>query len=670
MPSFARRIAAWMRARHAVGMAPLAVVGVLAALSLVGSAHAQGDDTPDFVVIKSSTDRPTYAPGDTARVTLDLKIDPAIHINAHIPTAEYQWPLDITWTDVAGLQVSSTDWPKPILKAFEFTDGEKIAVLENHALIVVSVKIAADAATGPLTLRGNLGAQGCNHSTCFAPQHDDFTVAISVGAPGAAPGSAPGASSGAVAAPPPEPVPTPADASAMPPGGILETEEPASASAEVSGGARVDGEGKQPFDCPVNVKGAQDKPLLWVFLAAYMGGILLTFTPCVLPLVPITIGIFARQQATGGKPVVPALMYVLGLALTYAVLGTFAALTGNLFGSALQNQWVLLGIGAILFALALSMFGVWNFDLPAGLRNRIGGFKTGPIGPMLMGGAMGIVAAPCVGPFVVSLLTYVANLGSRMPGAQAAALGGALFFVLATGLGTPFFLVALGAGSLRPGEWMDSVKRIFGFIILGVVLWFLRPLIANLHPDAFFIGLILLLVAATIYFFITAKGPAHGPRLRTAHRVLGMLSFVASLVLVAFLVRGGTEEAASKDGFVAFSEQAVAKATAAGQPIVIDFGAEWCAACKELEHQTFPSDAVRKAAEGFVLLRADLTKDDDPAVQALRKRYKVRGLPTVIFLDATGKEIDGLRLTGFEGPEAFALRLKCAGSVPVAQGGG
>ena len=102
---------------------------------------------------------------------------------------------------------------------------------------------------------------------------------------------------------------------------------------------------------------------------------------------------------------------------------------------------------------------------------------------------------------------------------------------------------------------------------------------------------------------------------------------------------------------------------------MIDFGAEWCAACKELEHQTFPSDAVRKAAGGFVLLRADLTKDDDPAVQALRKRYKVRGLPTVIFLDATGKEIDGLRLTGFEGPEAFALRLKCAGSVPVAQAG-
>jgi thiol:disulfide interchange protein DsbD len=286
-----------------------------------------------------------------------------------------------------------------------------------------------------------------------------------------------------------------------------------------------------------------------------------------------------------------------------------------------------------------------------------------------MGLTMGIVAAPCVGPFVVSLLTYVANLGARMPGAQAAALGGALFFVLALGLGTPFFLVALGAASLRPGEWMDSVKRIFGFIILGVVLWFLRPVISGLHADAFLLGLVLLLISATIYFFVTGGRHGHGARLQVAHRALGAISLVGAAILVGLLARGGGAAAAvAKDGFVAYSDQAVADARAEGRPVVIDFGAEWCAACKELEHQTFPADAVRKEGESFVRLRADLTKNEDPAVLALRKRYSVRGLPTVIFLDTAGVEVDGLRLTGFEAPDAFVLRLKCAGSVDVVQG--
>lgn len=642
------------------------------------AAHAQDDDggVPDYVAVKVSTDRESYRAGETARVTLEMKIDPRVHINAHVPTVDYQYPTDVAWGEASGLAVSADDiaWPKPLMKAFEFTEGAKIAVLEGTQKITIPVRVAPDATPGTLSLPGTFSAQGCTHSVCYAPQFDEFVVNLVIAAAGAAPSSVTAGEAAAAADAATD------DASAIPPaaadpqpgpGDPLDDPDapPEPAAPDLSTAPAIDGEGKPAFDCPVDAdaaKGTKDRPLLWVFLASYMGGILLTFTPCVLPLVPITIGIFARQQNQGGRPVVPALMYVLGLALVYAALGTSAALTGNLFGAALQNKWVLIAIAALLFALALSMFGLWNLELPAGLRNRIGGFKAGPIGPMFMGGAMGIVAAPCVGPFVVSLLTYVANLGATMPGPKAAAIGGALFFVLAVGLGTPFFVVALGAASLRPGEWMDGVKRVFGFIILGVVLWFLRPVFGAHGTAVFQWGLVAVLASAAAYFFVTAKAPEHGPRLRGIHRIGAAAAAIATIALAIVVARGAGGPAAGADGFVAYSHEAVEQAKAEGQPIVIDFGATWCIVCKELEHKTFPTEQVRDAGKDFARLRADLTEEGSPAVKELRRRYAVRGLPTVIFLDSTGKEIEGLRLTGFEGPEGFSLRLKCASSFDLA----
>ncbi len=660
----------------------------LALVTVLGASVARGQDDGsgyDYVSLSAKTDRASYHAGDKATVTLEFKIDPRVHINAHVPTEEWQFPTNVEFADHAGLQLSEIEWPKPNLKEFEFSDGKKIAVLEGAQQATFQVTIPANAKPGALTVSGKFKAQGCTHAACFAPQSDEFNVALQVEAGGASSAAPAGTSSpappgsGSASAPPrpAEPAAAPSATAAAPaepePQTAAPTEttpaQPATTSGEVPAAAAasptpaaLDGENHaKAFDCPVNTPPPPPQRLILVFMLSYMGGILLAFTPCVLPLVPVTIGIFARQQSSGGKPVVPALMYVFGLAVVYSALGTSAALTGNLFGSALQSTWVRVGMSAFLFALALSMFGLWDLNLPAGFRNRIGGFKSGPIGPLLMGGAMGLVAAPCVGPLVASLLTYVANLGARMPTTQAAIIGGALFFVLALGIGTPFFIVALGAASIRPGEWMDSVKRFFGFAILGAVLWFLLPI---LGPVLFKWGVVVLVAAAAIFFLATARGPHVSDRLKLVHRVIGTTAAVSGVVLAAFFLL--RRETGPDDGFVKYSEEALTQSIGAARPVVIDFGADWCIACKELEHKTFPADEVRKEEKDFTLLRANLTEEDAPDVKALREKFSVGSLPTVIFLDTAGKEIKDLRLVGFEKPELFALRLKCVTSVTVA----
>jgi thioredoxin:protein disulfide reductase len=281
---------------------------------------------------------------------------------------------------------------------------------------------------------------------------------------------------------------------------------------------------------------------------------------------------------------------------------------------------------------------------------------------MAMGGAMGLVAAPCVGPLVVSLLTYVAEMGSRMATPAAALLGGSLFFALSVGMGLPFFLVALGAGSLRPGEWMVTVKKIFGFIILGIVLFFLRPLIG---APAFQWGVVLLLAAAGGYFVLHSRSPRHAARARGAIATVGALAFVGMVVWGGLVLRSMGAGGVREHAFIAYSDDALARAKADRRPVIIDFGAEWCIACKELEHQTFPDGRVQSRMKEFVSLRADMTQDT-PETEALYKKWGIRGLPTIVFLGSDGEEIRALRLSAFEKPDKFVLRLDCVTAIDVA----
>jgi Thiol:disulfide interchange protein len=334
---------------------------------------------------------------------------------------------------------------------------------------------------------------------------------------------------------------------------------------------------------------------------------------------------------------------VLGMSVTYSALGVAAALTGQLFGAALQNPVVIGVIVAVLVALALSMFGLWELKVPNWAVKASGG-RTGYLGAGLMGLLVGFVAAPCIGPFVLGLLTYVGRTGNPL-------LGFVLFFALAMGLGLPYLLLGTFTGAINKmpasGAWMVGVRKVFGVILLALAVYFLKPLLPA-AAAAWLMGLTLIL--GGLYMLVIERTAHEQP---TIDRVMRLLAAILLVVGVLQLPRGG-ENAARELTWQPYDRAAVERAVSDGRPVIVDFFADWCAPCKELDEKTFADPRVRSALAGYARFKVDLTRSTE-ANQRLIARYGVQGVPTVI-LFRNGREVD--RLTGFEPPERFLTRVE------------
>jgi len=375
--------------------------------------------------------------------------------------------------------------------------------------------------------------------------------------------------------------------------------------------------------------------LLLVLLSIFAGGLALNLTPCVYPVIPLTVGYFGRQSSgSKGRLFALAAIYVLGMATMYSILGVVAALSGRLFGSMLQNPWVLTAIAAALVAMALSMFGIWEIRMPTALMNRAGA-RAGVAGAYGMGLFVGVVAAPCIGGFIVGLLAFVAAR-------QDPYLGFLFFFVLSLGLGLPYLFLAAYSGRLarlpRAGEWMEGVKKIFGWILLAMAAYFLRSVVP---PPLGKWLLPLVLVIGAVAILVTRLGLRWPIKAGAAVVLIGIAIFFVPREL-----KGWQPYAADVVG--------------AGRPAVIDFSADWCLPCLELEKKTFSDPRVAEALSRRALLKADMTKIGSPEAVALAERFGILGVPTVIFLDGSGKERQDLRLVGFENAERFLERLSKA----------
>lgn len=428
----------------------------------------------------------------------------------------------------------------------------------------------------------------------------------------------------------------------------------------------------------LDFESAMKRGLSFTFFVVFLAGILTSLTPCIFPMIPITLSIIGASQIKGGPGSETAInkksrmrgfllscVYVLGIAITYAILGVVAAKTGALFGAALSNPYVVWAIAILFVALGLSMYGLYEIQMPAFIRDKIGTKKTdaGFVGAFVAGLIAGVVASPCVGPVLVSVLTYVAQT-------QNALLGFWLLFTFAIGMG--LLLIAIGTFSSlasklpRSGAWMESIKFVFGTAMVGMALFYLEPVTSA--------SLFYLLFAAACVLISSSFGAFDTPHdgfskikkgVMIAIFVMGLTYMVRGLmydvpfVLPTVGANSTTPHSAADHGdWKVYSDQAFEEAMQQGKPVIIDFYADWCAACKELEKFTFSAPEVKILFNDFILLRADLTVETQDNAH-LKSKFKIMGLPTLHIFNK-GKQISELTLTGFESKGDFANRLRQA----------
>ncbi|MFZ0391315.1 MAG: protein-disulfide reductase DsbD [Calditrichia bacterium] len=598
-------------------------------LSLAILLQAQNSDEILSVKVISSVE--ALKPGSSHPIAVQLQVKAPFHINAAEPSEDYLIPTTITFQPPEGITIGEIRYPDPELKQFAFSENP-LAVHEGTIDIFTTLSISPEFSADELVLEGVAGYQACDDHTCQAPAEVRFSETFPVLKEGE------------------EVVPVHQEL-------FSRTEE-----------IQLEPENRIPESDNDNLAATvQEKGLLLTFLLVFVAGLALNLTPCVYPLIPITISYFGGQaEGKKGSLLVHSLIYVLGMAITYSILGVFAALTGNLFGAALQNPVVLAIIAAILIGLALSMFDLYEIRVPVFLSNFAGGGRQGFFGTFFMGLTVGIVAAPCIGPFVLALLTYVGEQGSVL-------LGFWLFFVLALGLGVPFIFLAMFSGSIskmpRSGSWMIWVRSIFGFILIAMAIYFLQPL----FPNALYYNLSLafVMLIGGIYMAWIEPTPATGKIFPVIRNIIGIIFFVLALFLTVngiqgyvqkTLAAGGTVQQSSENdiSWNKYDEELLQTASRAGQPVMIDFYADWCIPCKEMDQLTFSHPEIIETSRDFMMLKVDLTTDKDPLAKSLKEKYKIKGVPTFVFLNRDGEEIPDLRVVGFRSKEDFLPHMKTA----------
>ena len=578
--------------------------------AILGAARAGGDEflPPDqafrFDVLPDGTDR--------------------VHLNWEIADGYYLYRARIrVTTPSAAAQLGALQFPPGQIKNDEYFGRQEIYTRELVATVPV-----VRARGGAFELPLQVTYQGCAEAgLCYAPITKTVSVQLPVGGGGAAAGGSP-------------------------------SQGTADAPSEQSQFARL------------------FSGNFFVMLGSfYLAGLVLAFTPCVLPMVPILSGIIAggSHHMRTGRSFALSVTYVLGMALTYTAAGIAGAALGKEVQAVFQQWWVLGLFAAVFVAMALSMLGLYTVQMPIAIQTRLADISNrqsaGTFGGVaIMGALSALIVTTCVGPALVAALLFIGQTGQI-------ARGGAALFAMSIGMGTPLLVVGASAGKLLPkaGPWMDLVKKLFGVMMLAVAAWML----ARIVPDRVALALwaVPALILAWLLWSATRTGGSAGT---WGLRAAGVAAALYGAALAAGSALGGTDPLAPLPVLAARTtaltfrtiktpadlDREVAHARAEHRGVLVDFSADWCTSCKEMERYTFTDPAVHAALRSTVLLRADVTQNDADD-QALLQRFGILGPPTIAFYGADGRERPEYRVVGYMKAGAFAERSRSALNSPL-----
>ncbi len=573
----------------------------------------------DYVTLSGYQDRESYSAGDTVKLALSIDIKQGYHINSYKVNDPTLIKTEVS-TESGDFKLINAYFPADKKLKFEFSENE-IDVYEGNITVGLKLITSASLLPGKFEIPVSIKYQACDDKVCYPPKDVSLTIPVTLSQ-----------SVGKLINPEHFK-------------GIDFNSPVSKETADSKTSLKENERTVSPTSSEDEVSNIiEEKGWLAAVLVIFLGGLALNLTPCVYPLIPITISFFGAQSS-GSKlqSILMGIFYALGMSVTYSALGVFAALTGSLLGTALQNPLVIIVIALIMFALGTSMFGLFEIRVPQSLALAGNKNRSGYFGSVLMGLTVGFIAAPCIGPFVLSLLVFVGKLGNPVTGFL-------LFFVLSMGLGLPYVFLSASSSSLsklpRSGEWMEGVKIVFGLILFGMALKTLSPLISN---EIFKVIFPLYIIAAGAYLIlIDRKGHTS-----VIYSKIKYFIAIFAIVMGTWMLKPA-ESAGEVQWKVMTSLESIEKSMASeNKPVMIDFYADWCAQCKELDEYTYTNPDVIELSKSFNTIKVDLTKENED----ITRRFNIKGLPVVAFMNSKGEEFADQRVTGFLKPEEFQKKM-------------
>ncbi len=592
------------RMKSIIKSTSLCVVIVLLLSLCLSLSSGQTSQDLNVVQAKPYVSHERIHPGENFQVAIVANIKQGFHINSHKPLDKFLIPMAVNFDERESVVFGPVSYPEPVLKSFSFSPN-KVSVYEGKISIYAQGKLAEDISLGDIKVSGKLAYQACDDQKCFMPQAVRFEIPLKIVKAG-------------------EPTKLINEHIFRPEASFTPDE--------------------------LRARQVIEKGLAYAVIAFFLFGLALNLTPCVYPVIPMTVSFFVAQSEQKRWAVfVLASYYVVGIAIVFSILGLVSGLAGRQWGFLFQSPWFVICITIIILSMAASMFGAFEVTVPSSLMTKLGKSRQGAIGSFVMGLTVGVVIAPCATGIIIGLVSIVAKLGIVAKGAL-------LFFVMGLGLGFPYLFLAMFSGALsrlpKSGLWMVWMRKLFGFLLIGVAIYFLLPQARQPHDQqGFYLGILAIFGGLLLGFL--ERGEGYTRSFKIIRAIFGVLLILSGTLLVNAAIRPEPPGI----NWVDYRGQSVGHLQKGNRPALIDFYADWCAACKELDRKTFRDQRVIDKSREFIMLRVDCTLTDDKCT-ALTEKFKVSGLPTVIFISSKGEDIHSLRTIGFLGPAKMLKKME------------